>query len=211
MDGTLEKLSLTRADAPEKAHRPDNPIQRKPAWIRVKAPTRRSMHETAADARAEAHDGVRGGGLPEHRRVLEAEARDHDDPGRDLHAGLRLLQRRDRQARTGSIRTSRRRSPRRSASSASTTSSSPRSTATTWTMAGQGTLREVTIRAILHAAPGTTIEILTPDFLRKDGRIEVVVAARPDVFNHNLETVPRLYPTIRPGARYFTRCACCRG
>jgi lipoic acid synthetase len=59
------------------------------------------------------------------------------------------------------------------------------------------------IAAIRKAAPGTTIEILTPDFLRKAGAIEVVVAARPDVFNHNLETVPRLYPTIRPGARYF--------
>lgn len=61
-----------------------------------------------------------------------------------------------------------------------------------------------TIRAIRAASPGTTVEILTPDFLRKGDRaIETVVAARPDVFNHNLETVPRLYPTIRPGARYF--------
>lgn len=60
-----------------------------------------------------------------------------------------------------------------------------------------------TITAIRQASPLTTIEILTPDFLRKDGALEVVVAARPDVFNHNLETVPRLYPTIRPGARYF--------
>ena len=60
-----------------------------------------------------------------------------------------------------------------------------------------------TISAIRTHAPGTTIEILTPDFLRKDGAVEVVVAAKPDVFNHNLETVPRLYPTIRPGARYF--------
>jgi lipoic acid synthetase len=59
------------------------------------------------------------------------------------------------------------------------------------------------IRAIRVAAPGTTIEILTPDFLRKEGAIEVVAAARPDVFNHNLETVPRLYPSVRPGARYF--------
>lgn len=49
----------------------------------------------------------------------------------------------------------------------------------------------------------TTIEILTPDFLRKDGAIETVVAAKPDVFNHNIETVPKLYTTIRPGARYF--------
>jgi lipoic acid synthetase len=60
-----------------------------------------------------------------------------------------------------------------------------------------------TIAAIRAAAPETTIEILTPDFLRKDGALEVVVAARPDVFNHNLETVPKLYPTIRPGARYY--------
>ncbi len=59
------------------------------------------------------------------------------------------------------------------------------------------------IRAIRAAAPGTTIEVLTPDFLRKPGAAELVVAARPDVFNHNLETVPRLYPAIRPGARYF--------
>lgn len=60
-----------------------------------------------------------------------------------------------------------------------------------------------TILAIRHLSPGTTIEVLTPDFLRKDGAVEIVVAARPDVFNHNMETVPRLYPTIRPGARYF--------
>ena len=61
-----------------------------------------------------------------------------------------------------------------------------------------------TIAAIRAAAPDTTIEVLIPDFLRKDGAIETVVAARPDVFNHNLETVPRLYAEVRPGARYFT-------
>ncbi len=60
-----------------------------------------------------------------------------------------------------------------------------------------------TIRAIRAAAPATTIEVLVPDFLRKEGAIETVVAARPDVLNHNLETVPRLYPEVRPGARYF--------
>jgi lipoic acid synthetase len=61
-----------------------------------------------------------------------------------------------------------------------------------------------TIRAIRAAAPSTTVEVLTPDFLRKPGSIETVIEARPDVFNHNLETVPRLYLKIRPGARYFT-------
>jgi lipoic acid synthetase len=59
-----------------------------------------------------------------------------------------------------------------------------------------------TIAAVRQLSPGTTIEVLTPDFLRKDGAVEIVVAARPDVFNHNMETVPRLYPSIRPGARY---------
>ncbi len=61
-----------------------------------------------------------------------------------------------------------------------------------------------TIRAVRHRAPGTTIEVLVPDFLRcGPDALETVVAARPDVFNHNLETVPGLYPEVRPGARYF--------
>jgi len=60
-----------------------------------------------------------------------------------------------------------------------------------------------TIAAIRAAAPGTSIEVLTPDFLRKEGALETVVAAKPDVLNHNLETVPRLYAEVRPGARYF--------
>jgi len=60
-----------------------------------------------------------------------------------------------------------------------------------------------TITAIRRAHPSATIEVLTPDFLRKEGALEIVIEARPDVFNHNLETVPGLYPRIRPGARYF--------
>ena len=63
------------------------------------------------------------------------------------------------------------------------------------------------IKALRERSPDTTIEILTPDFKEKAGAVEVVSAARPDVFNHNLETVPRLYPSIRPGARYFTSLA----
>lgn len=61
-----------------------------------------------------------------------------------------------------------------------------------------------TIEAIRFKSPKTTIEILTPDFKNKAGAVEIVAKSRPDVFNHNLETVPRLYPTVRPGARYFT-------
>ena len=60
-----------------------------------------------------------------------------------------------------------------------------------------------TIQDIRELSPGTSIEILTPDFLRKSGAIEKIIASKPDVFNHNLETVPRLYPSVRPGARYF--------
>jgi lipoic acid synthetase len=67
---------------------------------------------------------------------------------------------------------------------------------------GAGHFAQV-IRAIRAANPATTIEVLTPDFLRKPGAVETVMDARPDVFNHNLETVPRLYLNIRPGARYF--------
>ena len=59
------------------------------------------------------------------------------------------------------------------------------------------------VAAIRREAPVATVEILTPDFLRKDGAAEIVIDARPDVFNHNLETVPRLYLKIRPGARYY--------
>lgn len=60
-----------------------------------------------------------------------------------------------------------------------------------------------TIHALRAHSPATTVEILTPDFLRKPGALEKVVAAKPDVFNHNLETVPSKYLTVRPGARYF--------
>ncbi len=65
---------------------------------------------------------------------------------------------------------------------------------------------EQVIWAIREASPETTIEILTPDFLKKPGGLERVVAAKPDVFNHNMETVPGNYLTVRPGARYFPLC-----
>ncbi|WP_170335372.1 lipoyl synthase [Ruegeria arenilitoris] len=61
-----------------------------------------------------------------------------------------------------------------------------------------------TIRAVRHQNPGTTVEVLTPDFLGKGDAADIVFQAAPDVFNHNLETVPHLYPTVRPGARYYT-------
>ena len=91
---------------------------------------------------------------------------------------------------------------RRSKSSGSSTSSLPPSTGTTCRTAAGEHFAEV-IRAIRARSPKTTIEVLTPDFLRKAGALETVVAAKPDVFNHNLETVPSKYLTVRPGARYF--------
>ena len=103
---------------PEKAHRPDAPILRKPDWIRVKAPTSEGYKNTRDILREQPPgDGLRGGGLPERRRVLEPGPRHHDDHGRDLHPRLHLLQRRDRAAGRARRRSSRGGSPRRSASS----------------------------------------------------------------------------------------------
>ncbi len=86
--------------------------------------------------------------------------------------------------------------PRQRQSSGFRTSSSPRLTAMILLTVGEPTLPRSFV-------PFASIEVLTPDFLRKEGAIETVVAARPDIFNHNLETVPSKYLTVRPGARYF--------
>ena len=79
-------------------------------------------------------------------------------------------------------------------------------------MVGQ-IIRTQTIRAVRKQSPSATIEILTPDFLKVtvDDTLEIVVKAKPDVFNHNLETVPGLYPKVRPGARYFHSLRLCKG
>jgi lipoyl synthase len=187
---------------PEKAHRPDNPIQRKPSWIRVKAPTHPIYHETRALMR-------------ENRLVTVCEEAACPNIGEcwsQRHATMMIM---------GDTCT-------RACSFCNVATGLPKAldadepVRVADAVAKLG-LRHVvvtsvdrddlpdggaehfaqTIRAIRAAAPGTTIEVLTPDFLRKDGALEVVVAARPDVFNHNLETVPSLYPTIRPGARYY--------
>ena len=188
---------------PEKAHRPDQPSLRKPDWIRVKAPVSPGYVETRAHrARQRPAHGVRGGRLPQYRRVLGEEARHLHDHGRHLHAGLRLLQRQDRAARRARSRRARPCRRGHGKTRAIRTSSSPRSIATIFADGGAAHFAAV-IRAIRARCPQTTIEVLTPDFLRKDGAAEIVVAARPDVFNHNLETVPSKYLTVRPGARYF--------
>ena len=190
---------------PEKAHRPDTPVQRKPAWIsRVKAPGSRAYANTAEIIRTNRSAyGLRRSGLPQHRRVLGEKARDHDDHGRHLHARLRLLQCKDgasrRTRRQGAGKCGERGCERLALSM---WWSRPW-TGTIWRTAGQGISRR-RIRAIRAAAPPTTIEVLTPDFLKKGRRrARNGDCGEPDVFNHNLETVPSLYLTIRPGARYF--------
>jgi lipoic acid synthetase len=187
---------------PEKAHRPDQPMARKPDWIRVKAPGSRQWSQTKAIVQgAWAAYRLRGGELPQSRRMLGQEARHLHDHGRHLHARLRVLQRQDRQAecarwrRTGQDRRFRRQARVEHVVITSVDRDD---------LADGGAQHFAqVIRAIRASSPATTIEILTPDFLRKDGALEVVVAARPDVFNHNLETVPSNYLTVRPGARYF--------
>ncbi len=187
---------------PEKANRPDNPIQRKPAWIRVKAPTSPIYRETHALMRANGLVTV----------CEEAACPNIGECWSQRHATMMIMGETCTRAcsfcnvATGIPRALDADEPRRVADAVAAlglrhvvVTSVDRDDLAD---GGAGHFA-ATIRAIRAAAPSTTIEILTPDFLRKDGALEVVVAARPDVFNHNLETVPSNYLTVRPGARYF--------
>ena len=187
---------------PEKEVRPDAPSPRKPDWIRVKAPTSAGYHETKALVRD----------LNLHTVCEEASCPNIGECWSQKHATFMIL---------GGICT-------RACSFCNVSTGKPlpldagEPENVAHATARMG-LRHVvvtsvdrddlddgganhfvqTIRAIREQAPQTTIEILTPDFLRKPGAIERVIDAKPDVFNHNLETVPRLYHSIRPGARYY--------
>jgi lipoic acid synthetase len=187
---------------PEKANRPDNPIQRKPAWIRVKAPNHPVYHETRELMRANRLTTV----------CEEAACPNLGECWSQRHATMMIMGDTCTRAcsfcnvRTGMPDALDADEPNRVADAVAklglrhvVITSVDRDDLAD---GGAGHFAAV-IAAIRAAAPGTTIEVLTPDFLRKDGAMEIVVAARPDVFNHNLETVPRLYPNIRPGARYF--------
>lgn len=191
-----------RVRHPEKVHRPDNPIARKPEWIRVKAPGHPVYHETHT--------------LMRHHKLVtvceEAACPNIGECWSQRHATMMIM---------GEICT-------RACAFCNVSTGiplpldedEPDRVAEAVTKLG---LRHVVvtsvdrddledggadhfarvIEAIRNVSAKTTIEVLTPDFLRKPKALEKVVAARPDVFNHNLETVPRLYPTIRPGARYY--------
>ena len=187
---------------PEKANNPVQPAPRKPDWLRVKAPMSREYQET--------RDLMRRLNL--HTVCEEAACPNIGECWKQKHATVMIL---------GSVCT-------RACAFCNVATGrpdlvDPHEPAHVAEAVGQLGLHHVVvtsvdrddlddggaghfaavIRAIRDAAPATTIEVLTPDFIRKPGAIETVVEARPDVFNHNLETVPRLYPAIRPGARYF--------
>ncbi len=187
---------------PEKAHRPDNPILRKPDWIRVKAPTHPVYHETRTLMRDKKLVTV----------CEEAACPNIGECWSQRHATMMIMGEICTRAcafcnvRTGQPEALDAGEPERVADAVAVLglrhvviTSVDRDDL----FDGGAAHFAAVIGAIRAASPGTTIEILTPDFLRKPGALEVVVAARPDVFNHNLETVPRLYATIRPGARYY--------
>jgi lipoic acid synthetase len=188
---------------PEKAHRPDNPVARsKPDWIRVRAPQHPVYHETRALMRANKLVTV----------CEEASCPNIGECWSQRHATMMIMGDTCTRAcsfcnvRTGMPDALDADEPNRVADAVSklgllhvVITSVDRDDL------ADGGARHFArvIGAIRQAAPDTTIEVLTPDFLRKPGAVEVVAEAAPDVFNHNLETVPRLYPTIRPGARYY--------
>ena len=187
---------------PEKAHKPDNPVARKPAWIRVKAPTSKTYFET--------RDLMREHNL---RTVCEeASCPNIGECWAKKHATMMILGAVCTRACTFcNVATGRpdRLDPHEPDNVGRAVAKLGLEHIVVTSVdrddlddGGAGHFAR-TIRAIRAQAPGTTIEVLTPDFLKKAGALETVVGARPDVFNHNLETVPRLYPEVRPGARYF--------
>jgi lipoic acid synthetase len=195
-------MSDTRLRHPEKAHKPDNPVARKPDWIRVKAPVSKEYHETRKLMRALSLNTV----------CEEAACPNIGECWKQKHATVMIL---------GSVCTRAcafcnvatgkpdRLDPHEPEHVAEATAALGLAHIVVTSVDRDdlddgGALQFVrVIEAIRRRAPGTTVEVLTPDFLHKPGAIEQVAAAKPDVFNHNLETVPRLYPEVRPGARYF--------
>jgi len=187
---------------PEKAHRPDQPIGRKPDWIRVKAPV--------SPGYAETRQIVRTNGL--HTVCEEASCPNIGECWEKKHATFMIMG--DTCTRACAFCNVKTGIP--GALDGAEPAHVAEATAklglahVVVTSVDRDDLDDggaahfaAVIRAIRARCPQTTIEVLTPDFLRKPGAVEKVVAARPDVFNHNLETVPSNYLTVRPGARYF--------
>ena len=187
---------------PEKAHRPDQPVARKPPWIRVRAPGSPVYSETMRLVR-------------EHKLTTVCEEAGCPNIGEcwdKRHATFMIMGETCTRAcafcnvATGLPGPLDHGEPDRVGEAVAKLGlSHVVVTSVDRDDLADGGARHFarTIGAIRRAAPQTTIEVLTPDFLRKEGALETVVAARPDVFNHNLETVPSKYLTVRPGARYF--------
>jgi lipoic acid synthetase len=198
----IDTLSQPRPRHPEKANRPDSPILRKPDWIRVKAPVSKGYAATQAIVR-------------ENKLVTVCEEAGCPNIGEcweKKHATFMIMGDTCTRAcafcnvKTGLPGVLDRSEPDHVGEAVAKLGLSH----VVITSVDRDDLADGgadhfarTIAAIRKACPSTTIEILTPDFLRKDGALEQVVAAKPDVFNHNLETVPSRYLTVRPGARYF--------
>jgi len=198
----LDSTEKQRPRHPEKAHKPDTPILRKPDWIRVKAPGSPVYNETRNIVR-------------EHGLVTVCEEAGCPNIGEcwtKRHATFMIMGDTCTRAcafcnvRTGLPGPLDPLEPEGVANAVEKLQlKHVVITSVDRDDLADGGARHFarTISAIRKLTPDTTIEVLTPDFLRKDGALEIVVEAKPDVFNHNLETVPGLYLTVRPGARYF--------
>jgi lipoic acid synthetase len=199
---TLVEKPQNRLRHPEKAKRPQSPAARKPAWIRVRVP--------GSDAWRETRDIVRRHGLV--TVCEEAGCPNIAECWSKRHATMMIMGDTCTRAcafcnvRTGLPGPLDASEPARVAAAVAELGRAPvviTSVDRDDLEDGGGGHFAAVIGALRKAAPATTIEVLTPDFLRKEGALESVIGARPDVFNHNLETVPSLYLEIRPGARYF--------
>ncbi len=198
----LDTVAKERPRHPEKAKRPDSPVLRKPDWIRVKAPGSPLYKETREIIKTNNLVTVcEEAGCPNIGECWEKK-----------HATMMIMG--DTCTRACAFCNVRTGLP------GPLDPSEPQSVAEAVAKLGLNHIVITSvdrddladggaqhfadvINAIRASSPGTTIEVLTPDFLRKEGALEIVVEAAPDVFNHNLETVPGLYLTVRPGARYF--------
>jgi lipoic acid synthetase len=187
---------------PEKMHRPDAPAARKPSWIRVRAPVSRGYAQTRAIVRANAlHTVCEEAGCPNIGECWEKKHATFMIMGDTCTRACAFCN-----VKTGLPGPLDADEPARVATATETLGLKH----VVVTSVDRDDLDDggaahfaAVIRAIRARCPATTIEVLTPDFLRKPGAAEVVVAAKPDVFNHNLETVPAKYLSVRPGARYY--------
>lgn len=202
MTNLIDTLKSAVPRHPEKQGRPETPLLRKPDWIRVKAPTSEGFAATRAIVRSKRL----------HTVCEEAACPNIGECWSKKHATMMIMG--DTCTRACAFCNVKTGLP------APLDIEEPKNVADAVAEMGlnhvvitsvdrddleDGGARHFAdvVHAIRARAPKTTVEILTPDFLRKSGAAEIVIDSRPDVFNHNLETVPRLYLSIRPGARYF--------